>query len=89
MSHEIISKRSHVDIINFFVSRTSDYKDEMAVGAGMLYLATNNSQYLTDAESFHQHGNQWGQSWENKYTASMVGIYIYRYQFYVIIKLID
>ncbi|CAG2243608.1 E3.2.1.4 [Mytilus edulis] len=55
---------------------TSDYKDEMAVGAGMLYLATNNSQYLTDAESFHQHGNQWGQSWENKYTASMVGFTI-------------
>ncbi|CAC5367752.1 E3.2.1.4 [Mytilus coruscus] len=51
---------------------TSDYKDEMSVGAGMLYLATNNSQYLTDAESFHQHGNQWGQSWENKYTASMI-----------------
>lgn len=48
----------------------------MAVGAGMLYLATNNSQYLTDAESFHQHGNQWGQSWENKYTASMVGLNI-------------
>lgn len=57
------------------VYRSDEYQDEMAVGAAMLYLATNNTQYLTDAESYHQHGNQWGQSWGSKFTASMVGIY--------------
>ncbi|VDI42133.1 Hypothetical predicted protein [Mytilus galloprovincialis] len=44
------------------VAGSDEYKDEMAVGAAVLYLATNNTQYFTDAESFHQHGNQWGQS---------------------------
>ncbi|XP_063436572.1 endoglucanase F-like [Mytilus trossulus] len=54
---------------------SDEYQDEMAVGAAMLYLATNNTQYLTDAESYHQHGNQWGQSWGSKFTASMILLY--------------
>ena len=44
----------------------------MSEGAAMLYLATNTSQYLTDAEAYFRRGPAWGQSWGNKFTGCMV-----------------
>ena len=44
----------------------------MSQGAAMLYLATNTSQYLTDAEAYFKRGPAWGQSWGNKFTGCMV-----------------
>ena len=44
----------------------------MSEGAAMLYLATNTSQYLTDAEAYFRRGPAWGQSWDNKFTGCMV-----------------
>lgn len=38
----------------------SEYKDEMGMGAALLYVATNNSTYLTDATTYASAANQWG-----------------------------
>ncbi|CAC5412493.1 E3.2.1.4 [Mytilus coruscus] len=48
------------------------YGDELSWGAVWLYMATNMSEYLTDAETSHVQGPALGQSWDEKNTGNMV-----------------
>lgn len=50
------------------------YEDELSWGGAWLYMATNDSQYLTDAEQYYQPGAAWGQSWDDKNTGNMASL---------------
>merc|ERR1712137_1191570 len=48
-----------------FYSSSGD-KDDMAVAASWLYKITNETSYLTDAESFHMAGPRFALSWDDQ-----------------------
>ena len=54
----------------FFSSK--NYGDELSWGGVWLYMATNKSEYLTDAETFYLPGPAWGQSWDDKNAGNQV-----------------
>jgi len=45
---------------------STNYKDEMCVGAIWLYRATGEAKYLQDAKSFHSASPAWALSWDDK-----------------------
>ncbi|XP_071109686.1 uncharacterized protein [Haliotis cracherodii] len=49
--------------------------DEHAWAGLWMYMATNNSQYLTDAQQFYQDGACWGMSWDDKQAANQFLFY--------------
>lgn len=53
------------DIVTYF-SRSVDYNDELAWAGAWLYKATNETKYLTQAETYYVTGASWGQSWDDK-----------------------
>ncbi|XP_052083221.1 endoglucanase G-like [Mytilus californianus] len=55
--------------------RSVMYEDELSWGGAWLYMATNDSQYLDDAEKNYQTGAAWGQSWDDKNTGNMILLY--------------
>lgn len=55
---------------------SDNYVDELSWAAAWLYMATNTSQYLTDAESSYLSGAAWGQSWDEKNAGTMVIVLI-------------
>ncbi|XP_071145715.1 endoglucanase G-like [Mytilus edulis] len=55
--------------------RSVMYEDELSWGGAWLYRATNDSQYLDDAEKNYQTGAAWGQSWDDKNTGNMILLY--------------
>ncbi|XP_063408599.1 endoglucanase G-like [Mytilus trossulus] len=54
---------------------SDNFVDELSWAAAWLYMATNTSQYLTDAESEYLSGAAWGQSWDEKNTGTMILLY--------------
>lgn len=54
------------------ICSSSSYEDELSWGGAWLYLATHDSQYLNDAETFYISGEAWGQSWDDKNAGNMV-----------------
>lgn len=54
---------------------SSDYKDEMCLGAIWLYRATGQADYLTDAKGFHQSDQAWALSWDDKKVACQLLLY--------------
>lgn len=54
------------------VVRSGNYTDEMTWAAAWLYKATNDQQYLTDAEQTYIPGAAWGFSWDEKLAGNMV-----------------
>ncbi|CAC5418200.1 E3.2.1.4 [Mytilus coruscus] len=55
--------------------RSVMYEDELSWGGAWLYMATNDSQYLDDAEKNYQTGAAWGQLWDDKNTGNMILLY--------------
>lgn len=49
-----------------YFSRSVDYNDELAWAGAWLYKATNETKYLTQAETYYVTGASWGQSWDDK-----------------------
>lgn len=49
-----------------------DYNDELCWAGAWLYKATNESKYLTQAETYYVPGASWGQSWDDKTAGSQV-----------------
>ena len=54
-------------------SSTSD-KDDLAVAASLLKMATGQDSYLNDAKSFHEAGTRWALSWDDTMVAADVSI---------------
>lgn len=55
--------------------RSVDYNDELCWAGAWLYKATNESKYLTQAETYYVPGASWGQSWDDKTAGSQVLLY--------------
>ncbi|XP_025082994.1 uncharacterized protein LOC112557393 isoform X1 [Pomacea canaliculata] len=55
--------------------KSGNYTDEMTWAAAWLYKATNDQQYLTDAEQTYIPGAAWGFSWDEKLAGNMVLLY--------------
>uniref|UniRef100_K1QGM8 cellulase n=1 Tax=Magallana gigas TaxID=29159 RepID=K1QGM8_MAGGI len=55
--------------------RSVDYNDELAWAGAWLYKATNETKYLTQAETYMYYvtGASWGQSWDDKTAGCQVG----------------
>lgn len=56
--------------VTVFFHRSHEYKDEMCLSAVLLYMATNNPQYLTEAQAFYNDYNHdsvpWAFDWDDK-----------------------
>ncbi|CAC5421481.1 E3.2.1.4 [Mytilus coruscus] len=65
------------DITQFYESH--EYKDEMCLSAVLLYMATNNPQYLTEAQAFYNDYNHdsvpWAFEWDDKTVLCEVLLY--------------
>nr|XP_011421782.2 endoglucanase E-4 [Crassostrea gigas] len=55
--------------------RSVDYNDELAWAGAWLYKATNETKYLTQAETYYVTGASWGQSWDDKTAGCQVLLY--------------
>ncbi|XP_062574049.1 endoglucanase E-4-like [Saccostrea cucullata] len=55
--------------------RSNDYNDELSWAGVWLYKATNDSQYLAQAEKYYVSGASWGQSWDDKTAGCQVLLY--------------
>ncbi|XP_048731235.2 endoglucanase E-4-like [Ostrea edulis] len=55
--------------------RSVDYNDELSWAGAWLYKATNETKYLTQAETYYVAGPSWGQSWDDKTAGCQVLLY--------------
>jgi len=46
--------------------------DELSAAAAWMYRATNETQYLTDAEKFYPNGTAWGFNWNDDHVGAAV-----------------
>ncbi|XP_033756422.1 endoglucanase 4-like [Pecten maximus] len=58
-----------------FYRSYSGYKDELCYAAALLYKATGDNSYLTDAKQVVDLGMAYAQDWDNKMTACQVMLY--------------